>query len=207
MNLAYNSMRKNMIRPSKREVKYYLELWDSLENYTLQEKSLRKLFTKTYPLNNDLDDVLIKVCALNDFYSTNIFSPFTVAKHIIDLKIDKNLLNKDSAIVNKIALVKMNGGNIKNFYSFATKYCSHHDPISYPIYDSYVDKMLMYYRKKDKFDVFNNKDLKLYVRFKEILFNFRKYYDLELFDLKQIDKYLWQAGKAYFPKNYNKNIK
>lgn len=195
----------NIIKPSKKEVKYYLKLWDSLENYTLQERSLRKLFTKTYPLNNDLDDVLIKVCALNDFYSTNIFSPFTVAKHIIVLKIDKKLLNKDLAIVNKIALVKMNGGNIKNFYSFATKYCSHHDPISYPIYDSYVDKMLMYCKKKDKFDVFNNKDLKSYTRFKEILFNFRKYYDLELFDLKQIDKYLWQVGKKYFPKNYNKN--
>ena len=76
-------------KPSKQQVEKYLKRWDSLENYVFQESSLKKLFTKTYPNNTDLDDVLIKVCALNDFYSTNIFSPFTVAKHIVNLKIDK----------------------------------------------------------------------------------------------------------------------
>lgn len=129
----------NIIRPSEKEVEKYLGLWSNLENYTLQESSLRKLFTKTYPLNNDLDNILIKVCSLNGFYSTNIFSLFTVAKHILKLQIDESLENEDLSIVNKIAKVKMNGGNIKNFYSFATKYCSHHKPTIYPIYDSYVD--------------------------------------------------------------------
>ena len=201
-------MRNNLkiIKPSPLEVEKYLKLWDSLENYTLQESSLRKLFTKIYSANNDLDDVLIKVCVLNDFYSTNIFSPFTVAKHIIDLKIDEKLLKEDLEIVNKIALVKVNGGKIKNFYSFATKYCSHHNPVAYPIYDSYVEKMLIYCKKKDKFDIFNNEELRSYARFKEILLNFRKYYNLESFNLKQIDKYLWQAGKEYFPKNYGKSL-
>jgi hypothetical protein len=83
-----------IIRPSSKEVNKYLKLWDSLENYVLQESSLRKLFSVTYPLNNNLNDVLIKVCSLNDFYSTNIFSPFTVAKHIVSLDIDEKL-NRD----------------------------------------------------------------------------------------------------------------
>ena len=165
----------NIIKPSQKEVEKYLKLWDSLENYTLQESSLRKLFTKTYPNNDDLDDVLIKVCSLNDFYSTNIFSPFTVAKHIVELQIDNSLAKKDLVIVNKIAKVKMNGGNVKNFYSFATKYCSHHKPKVYPIYDSYVDKMLVCFRNKDKFDNFSNKDLKIYEQFVNILENFRKF--------------------------------
>jgi len=41
-------MRKhlNINKPSQTEVEKYLKLWDSLENYTLQESSLRKLFTK-----------------------------------------------------------------------------------------------------------------------------------------------------------------
>ncbi|MDD5527553.1 MAG: hypothetical protein PHO56_01075 [Patescibacteria group bacterium] len=197
-------MKKDLkiIKPSQEEVEYYLKLWDSLENYTLQESSLRKLFTKTYPSNNDLDDVLIKVCSLNDFYSTNIFSPFTVAKHIVKLKIDDNLKQNDLTIVNKIARIEMNGGNTKNFYSFATKYCSHHKPAVYPIYDSYVDQMLVYCKNKDNFDFFSKEDLKVYVQYKKILENFRKFYELEMFDLKQIDKYLWQAGKKYFPKKY-----
>lgn len=189
-------------RPSSKEVEYYLKLWDSIENYVLLESSLKKLFSKTYPLNNNLDDVLIKVCALNDFYSTNVFSPFAVAKHIVKLGIDESLTNDDLTIVNKIAKVEMHGGKIKNFYSFATKYCSHHKSTVYPIYDSYVDQMLMYCKKKDNFDNFSKEDIKIYQQFRRILENFRKYYELEAFNLKQIDQYLWQAGKIYFPKKY-----
>jgi hypothetical protein len=72
-------MRKHLDinKPSQTEVEKYLKLWDSLENYTLQESSLRKLFTKTYPLNNDLDDILIKVCSLNDFHSNKGYTILT----------------------------------------------------------------------------------------------------------------------------------
>jgi hypothetical protein len=192
----------DLIRPSKKEIDYYLNLWDSLENYTLQESSLGKLFTKTYPLNNDINDVLIKVCALNDFYSTNIFSPLTVAKHIVGMKIDPDLEKDDLEIVNKIAKVKMHGGKIKNFYSFATKYCSHHKPTIYPIFDSYVEKFLLYFRNIDKFSDFSQQDLRNYTHYKNILLDFRTYYYLEEYNLKQIDQYLWQAGKVYFLKKY-----
>jgi hypothetical protein len=188
--------------PSQAEIEYYFKQWDSLENYSLQESSLRKLYSRTYPLNDDIDDVLIKVCALNDFYSTNIFSPFTVAKHIVALKIDYDLSQGDLAVVNRIASVTMNGGKKKNFYSFATKYCSHHRPEIYPIYDSYVEKMLIYFQKRDGFYEFSNQDLRTYSLFNNILMKFRGYYGLEVFDLKQIDKYLWQAGKKHFQKKY-----
>jgi hypothetical protein len=192
-------------RPSEIEVKEYLDKWSYLENYVLQESSLKKLFTKTYPLNNDMDEVLIKVCSLNDFYSTNIFSPFKVAKHIVSLKIDLRLEKNDLGLVNDIAKVKVNDKKEINFYSFATKYCSHHKPAIYPIYDSFVDKLLMYFKKSDKFSVFKNSDLRNYSRYKEILIDFQNFYSLENFDLKEIDKYLWQAGKKYFPKSYKNN--
>jgi hypothetical protein len=117
------------------------------------------------------------------------------------LDIDKYLDSNDENIVNKIALVNV-GNKIINFYSFATKYCSHHKPIIYPIYDYYVEKMLCYFRNKDKIILFKNNELKNYVSFKYILEEFRKKYKLELFDLKEIDKYLWQIGKEYFPRNY-----
>ena len=192
-----------IIRPSEKVVIEYLDKWDNLENYVLQESSLKKLFTRTYPLNNNMDEVLIKVCSLNDFYSTNIFSPFKVAKHIVSLKIDSRLENNDLELVNDIAKVKVNDKKEINFYSFATKYCSHHKPTIYPIYDSFVDKLLMYLKKRDRFSVFTNSDLKNYSRYKEILLDFQKFYFLENFSLKVIDKYLWQAGKDYFPKTYN----
>jgi len=195
---------KSIPAPSAKEVKKYISTWKSLDNYVLQERSLEKLFLRTYPNNNDLDDVLIKVCSLNDFYSTNIFSPFTVAKHIVELNIDKDLKKENLSIVNKIGLVTMNGNKQKNFYSFATKYCSHHKPNVYPIYDSYVEKVLMHLKKKDSFSKFKKADLKEYELFKSILLDFQKFYNLEQFDIKHIDQYLWQLGKEYFPKNYNR---
>ena len=187
--------------PSKNEVEKYLKRWDLLENYTLQEKALDKLFFKTYPNNTDINDVLIKASVLNDFYSTNIFSIFPVAKHILELDIDKRLEENDTTLINDLAKVKI--GNVeKNFYSFATKYCSHHKPKEFPIYDSFVEKCLMYFYKKDNFEEFSKADLKDYTKFKNILKSFKKYYNIDMFDLKDIDKYLWQLGKDYFPKKY-----
>lgn len=188
-------------RPCKKEVEKYLKQWDSLENYVLQEDALNKLFFKTYPNNDNINDILIKASSLNDFYSTNIFSIFPVAKHIYKLNIDQRLKMRDETLVNDIADVEINGVQ-KYFYSFATKYCSHHLPKDYPIYDSYVEKVLMYFKKIEKFDKFVKDDLKDYKRYKQILINFKKYFDIDEYNLKDIDRYLWQLGKEYFPKKY-----
>ena len=188
-------------KPSSLEVKKYLKSWDKLENYKLQEDALDKLFFELIPNNKDISDILLKVATLNDFYSTNIFSVYPLANHILSLDIDDRLRQGDIALVKEIQ--KVNYGEVtKNFYSFATKYCSHHNPIEYPIYDSYVEKVLKYFRKKDKFADFKNVDLKDYQHFKQILLTFRSYYGLEEFNIKEIDRYLWQLGKEYFPKEY-----
>ena len=187
--------------PRKEEVIKYLELWDSKENYVLQERSLDKLFFYTYPNNTAIEEILIKASSLNDFYSTNIYSIFPVAKHILNLNIDERLKNGDETLVDDIAKVIINGKE-KHFYSFATKYCSHHFPIIYPIYDSYVEKVLLYFNKKDSFSSFKKEDLKNYKKFKEILINFKKFYKIEEYNLKDIDRYLWQLGKTYFLKKY-----
>ena len=192
---------KNVPTPCKNEVEKYLKKWDSLENYVLQESSLYKLFHKTYPNNNDIDDILIKASSLNDFYSTNIFSIFPVAKHILSLNIDDRLRKGDTTLVNDISKVKISGVE-KHFYSFATKYCSHHNPDDFPIYDSFVEKVLIYFKSRDKFYSFKSDDLKDYSKFKEVLINFKKFYNIDEYSLKDIDRYLWQLGKDYFPKKY-----
>ena len=197
---------KNIPTPCKSEVEKYLKRWNSLENYVLQEKSLYKLFHKTYPRNIDIDDILIKASSLNDFYSTNIFSIFPVAKHILNLNIDDRLKRGDISLVKDIMNVKI-GGKEKRFYSFATKYCSHHNPDDFPIYDNFVERVLLHFKSKDKFDKFTAKDLKDYESFKTILFNFRTYYGLDDYKLKEIDRYLWQLGKKFFPKKYKKRGK
>ena len=113
--------------------------------------------------------------ALNDFYSTNIFDTYSVSKHILALNVDHRLRNNDLDLVNEIAKVRLNG-KAWNFYSFASKYCSHHEPDGFPIYDSFVEKMLKHYRKADKFEVFRNSELKHYPRFIEIIESLRTFY-------------------------------
>lgn len=95
----------NIPKPSVESISRYLEEWDTLEKYTLQESSLGKLFHVHCPENRDIESILLKVSALNDFYSTNIFDTYTVAKHILNLNIDTRLRSGDQALVNEIALV------------------------------------------------------------------------------------------------------
>lgn len=120
--------------PTSQEVEYYLNKWKELENYHLQEDALDKLFFELCPKNENISDILLKVATLNDFYSTNIFSVFSVAKHIESLAIDERLSVGDASLVEDIQTVSINGVQ-RRFYSFATKYCSHHKPLDYPIYD------------------------------------------------------------------------
>ena len=62
-------------------------------------------------------------------------------------------------INNHLQIQSLDGdGKQKNFYSFATKYCSHHRPYDYAIYDSYVDKVLRHFRNVDGFSDFTDAD-------------------------------------------------
>ena len=121
------SLKKVIPRPSPEQVKIYLKKWEQLEAYPEQEKALDKLFQELCPKNEKIEDILLKSATLNDFYSTNIFSVFSVAKHILELKIDARLSKKDLSLVDELQNVNIQGKNHK-FYSFASKYCSHHNP-------------------------------------------------------------------------------
>lgn len=192
-------VQKQLPVPSAEQVEYYLKKWDELEDYHLQEEALNLLFFRLSPENKNISDILLKVSVLNDFYSTNIFKVYPVAKKIMSLNIDERLKRGDVTLVDDIKEVEISGKTL-NFYSFATKYCSHHKPLDYPIYDSYVDEVLRYYRKKDGFASFRNDELKNFSRFKSILEEFRTYYNLDKYNLKELDKYIWQLGKAHFNK-------
>lgn len=193
----------NIPVPCKGQVDLYLEEWDKLPNYTAQENALNKLFWDIYPHNKDLDEVLAKTAILNDFYSTNIFNSYSMAKHIVELDIDERLKREDLSLVNDIASLKING-KVKDFYSFATKYCSHHNEKVYPIYDSYVKKILLYFKIRDGFSDFDGQDLKDYVKFCKVINDFQNFYNLGNYTVKELDRYLWQLGKKFLPNSYKK---
>ncbi len=190
-------------KPTQKELEKWLDNWEKMENYRNQENALNKLFHETYPKNNDINEILIKVATLNDFYSTHILNIFKVAEHIKNIEnLDDRLQKGDEKLVKEIAKVGLKNKNGKKiiFYSFATKFCSHHNDKDFAIYDRYVEKILMHFKKLDDFskNFTKKEDLKEYSNFKSILFDFRVYYKLEDCNLKKLDRYLWQLGRKYF---------
>lgn len=201
-------IRPDIEKPCSEVVKRYLAKWDTLENYKAQERALNKLFWESCPNNTNLDDVLLKVATLNTFYSTNIYNVFAVARHIVNLNIDGRLGQGDESLVMDIAsghgVINKRSGKEIEFFSFATKYCSHHRPEVYPIYDRYVEEFLVYLGNTDGFASFHREALRDISVFKQILLKLQKFYQLESFNLKEIDQYLWQYGKEKFPNTYGR---
>jgi hypothetical protein len=182
-------------------VESYLSQWKTLDKYVMQESCINLLFQNLCHRNSNLVEILLKVSALNDFYSTNIYDTHSVARHIHYLNIDASLKNGDLSLVDQMANVNFNG-KTRRIYSFATKYCSHHAPDIYPIYDNYVDEMLWFFRKRDGFTKFTRPEMKDFLSFVQIIDKFRYFYDLTKFTRRQIDIFLWLAGKDHFPKSY-----
>jgi hypothetical protein len=167
------------------------------------EQALKELFNQ-YPHNSDLSRVLLKVVALNRLYSTQILAVMDVAQHIHRnaQDIDSALAAGSPQIVDKIARVTIGvSGKERRNLSFATKYCSWHNPESYPIWDSRVDKYLWALQKQDHFAPFfkANADLWDYPKFREVIIAFRNFYGLGSSTFKETDKFLWSEGGTPSP--------
>jgi hypothetical protein len=190
---------KNIPKPSVLEVRKYLALWNRVESFVLQpDKALETLFTKTWPRNDDVNGVVPKVCTLDKIYGTNLLKPFNAVKRILDLKIDKRLEKGDLELVNEIAKVQVAEDKTVDCYSFAAKYCSFHRPLVYPIFDNNVRQMLTHF--KGDFCKFTQADLRHYPIFVNIIRDFQSYYGVAQFNFKELDHYLWMAGREYFGK-------
>lgn len=195
----------NIIRPTPALINEYIEEFNNDERYYPADLAIIKLFN-AFPGNINIEEILLKISVLNDLYSTNILGTFKMAQHILNLRIDESLAEGDPHIVNKIAIghgirTKKTNREI-NFYSFATKYCNWHNTEQYAIYDSFVERVLLAYKRKDNFSSFKQSDLREFPKFKRIIFEFIDFYQLNGHDLKEIDKFLWMYGKRVFPKKY-----
>ena len=190
-------------KPSKQEVELYLKKDENSKKYDNQEKAIVKLFQNYVSENKTIEDILIKVSIVNQFDSTNIFDIHTVANHILNLNIDERLSSNDLSLVEDIGRVTIKDKQIY-FYSFATKYCAHHSPKIYPIYDSYVSKILIHFKNQYKFTTFKVDDLKNYKIFNDTIETFINFFELNEYKKNEIDRYLWLLGKTYYPNNYSK---
>ena len=188
--------------PTEQLVQHYLDVFHADERYFLADKAILEL-VEQFRDNTTLQHILLKVTAINDLYGTNIYATFKMAHHIHTLRIDPELAAASTDIVDKIAAVTFSD-KPRNVFSFESKYCSWHDPQNYPLYDYYVEKLLLAYRRKDKFAKFKNADLRKYGHYKNIVSRFRDHYQLGRFSFKELDKFLWLYGRALYPKTYKR---
>ncbi len=64
--------------------------------------------------------------------------------------------------------------------------------------------MLRHFRNANGFTNFYNDDLKDYKKFKDILLEFKKFYKLDEYSLKELDKYYGKQKKNIIQKNIRK---
>ena len=182
-----------------------------------------------------LQAVLLRVVVLDSFYSTNLakFGIYEVAKHITKLEqkdqIHQKIRNANPQNYNELKdivkqIAKCNLEKtikdkviIINPYSFATKYCFHHNQNAFRIYDSFVREVLVFFNngKSDTSNKFadipselvgtnfygkklTNKELKdydTYNTFLQAIDEFAKHYGLENENTRDLDHFLWILGK------------
>lgn len=191
--------------PTPELVKEYVDKFDNDNNRSdfFKDSAIIKLFDK-FPNNTELDEVLAKVTLLNAFYSTQILDIdlLDVARDIVALTIDSSIRgdNIDIDVVNRIAYDE---GRLyqRKLYSFASKYCSFHNPAKFPIADSYSKGMLYYINncEDSRFHFFaqgfTQNDLNNYHNYCKVYIAFVKHFQLEKLSYKEIDKYLWKYAK------------
>lgn len=83
------------------------------------DKALSKLFQLQHG-NRLIEDVLLKVVAVNSLLSTSILATYAVAEHICKLDVDEKIEQGSPEVVNQIASVEI-AGKKRNNYVFATK--------------------------------------------------------------------------------------
>lgn len=152
----------------------------------LAEDALAFLF-QAYPNNTEPIQVMLKVTALDRLYNTNVPDLIAMAEHIVGLGgLDPMLESGDPRAVDLIRT-----GGRRNEYSFATKYCSWHQPDKYAIFDSNVEWCLYTYG----FCSSEAKELRDYQHFLKVLADFRHKFGLAAFSPKELDKFLHLKGR------------
>jgi len=180
-------------RPTKETVRKYLAQWEQKPNFEAHWEALHLLFTQTFPCNTNINEVLIKYSSVSVLNAVRDFGEaYDFAQHIVSLNIDSRLKEGDVQLVNDISRPD---GIKKQMFSIATKYCSHHNPEVFPIYDRYVEKALVRYQEIDVFSDFREGGLRDYPTFKKAIIAFRREYGLEAFSFTETDRYLWLFGQ------------
>jgi hypothetical protein len=167
--------------------------FDADQETAFAESTIHELIS-TYPNNQDVRHILVKVIAINALYHARVLDidlqPLSI--HIKAINgLDSRLREGTSDLVDAIWKSQ---GTRRHYFSFATKFCSWHNQEAYAIYDINVWEALAAYRRQDEQFTFQNSECDNYVGFIAVVRRFQKVNCLERYSLKSIDKFLWRVG-------------
>jgi len=173
-----------------------------LEGGNRINQSLTKLFQN---LNDEQNryEVMIKVAALNQIYSTAIQYITPVVDKIIqciDQDHTKFSIERYSSLVDEIATISWKSAttgksHTRTNLSFSSKYVHFLSDRKIPIYDSYIWILLVGYNHQAGLNLYNFSPPKSYEEFFKVFNSFRSNQKLDHITYYDLDKCLWQYGK------------
>lgn len=171
----------------------YMQTFSQKEGYFEDDIRVMEYF-KNHPENTDVTEVVLKVSAVQHPEIDHVVkSRSVVAKHIVALQIDGRLQEADAQLVNDIAHLDYENRQYY-LYPFASRYCNYHRPADYPIYDSTIEKILKIYYEHVQEEKISDEALKDYSSFKQYMLDFRSALNMEQYNFKEIDKFVWIYG-------------
>jgi hypothetical protein len=189
--------------PTVALVQKYVSIYRGEPDSVASDNALDLLIT-TFPRNDKLEEVFLKVAAVNQIYrggiqkesNSRVDPIYQVAKRISELDADVKLEQGSLELATEMAYGKIQG--VKNRYVFATKYCHWHRPDIYSISDGNATELIWRYQQQERFargkagfpkkgDVESN-----YRVYKEVIDQFVNNYNLNGISYRELDKFLWR---------------
>lgn len=199
--------------PSCQDIKDAIDRYAEEANVYASADRAIALVIEQFDKNVLHEHILIKATLINRLYSTNILDIWTLADTMSKISdFDRRLEIGDLDLVIKdMKSIKVNKKNIRthkiakvdrSIYSFATKYCNWHNHDKFPIYDRNVSVYFCYMKSIGHFENIKFKtvnDLRNYHTFVSVVNEFSKQFNLQSFNYKQLDKFLWLEGYGLMP--------
>lgn len=190
-------------RPNPDMVRYYVD--NKWSEYQFEEDTLNLIFNRFNDIH-DRQHLFARFLALDSIYSTQLDTGKMISLAGCLISHTQNTCF-DEYIPGLVEEIRADFKAIYRYdpYSFVSKYFSHLNEMAYPIYDSYVKTMLLWYKYTFADFDFDADDLDNYDSFRTILAYFIRLFNLNC-NLRTADKFLWTAGKEFFPRYVYKDL-
>lgn len=193
-------MQEQLTRLTKELLDQFTAIFLRHPRYSVSDRAIRMVMD-AMPKNTTLPEVVAKVSVIKTLYATPIYDVYSICERIVHVPTFDLLLERGDLEAVKIVRsghgIRMKKTNKElDFYSFATKYCSFHNPREYPIYDNLVADLLWTLNKEHKWTHNLYKySLLDYGQFKTLLDTCAQFYSLGVESYKTLDQGLWIFAK------------